>query len=93
MQLQDARIKHQDLKAQHDQLALTLEDHKSALASAQMQVDQYKQLSQQAQRDQNAQAVAVAAKPHVQETPCAWDTGESCFFIPGRGDPLQIIRK
>jgi len=40
-----------------------------------MQVDQYKQLSQQVQHDQrmqhdqNAQAAAVAAKPHAQDTP------------------------
>lgn len=30
------QIRHQDLKASHDQLALTLEDHKSALAAAQV---------------------------------------------------------
>ncbi|KAK3570243.1 hypothetical protein QTP86_017136 [Hemibagrus guttatus] len=37
---------HKDLKAAHDQLALTLEDHKSALAVAQVQVDEYKQLKE-----------------------------------------------
>lgn len=30
------QLKHQNLKAVHDQLALTLEDHKSALAAAQV---------------------------------------------------------
>lgn len=30
------QVHHQDLKAAHDQLALTLEDHKSALAAAQV---------------------------------------------------------
>lgn len=30
------QVRHQDLKAAHDQLALTLEDHKSALAAAQV---------------------------------------------------------
>uniref|UniRef100_H2U581 Golgi integral membrane protein 4a n=1 Tax=Takifugu rubripes TaxID=31033 RepID=H2U581_TAKRU len=43
-QLQDVR--HQDLKAAHDQLALNLQDHKSALAAAQVQVDEYKQLKE-----------------------------------------------
>lgn len=42
VQLQDAHIQQKDLKAAHDQLALTLEDHKSALAAAQMQVDEFK---------------------------------------------------
>lgn len=32
------QIHHQDLKAAHDHLALTLEDHKSALAAAQVRV-------------------------------------------------------
>lgn len=31
------QVRHQDLKAAHDQLALTLQDHKSALAVAQVQ--------------------------------------------------------
>lgn len=30
------QVQHQDLKAAHSQLALTLEDHKSALAAAQV---------------------------------------------------------
>lgn len=30
------QVQHQDLKSAHDQLALTLEDHKSALAAAQV---------------------------------------------------------
>lgn len=30
------QVQHQDLKASHSQLALTLEDHKSALAAAQV---------------------------------------------------------
>lgn len=30
------QVRHQDLKSAHDQLALTLEDHKSALAAAQV---------------------------------------------------------
>lgn len=30
------QVRHQDLKVAHDQLALTLEDHKSALAAAQV---------------------------------------------------------
>lgn len=30
------QVQHQDLKAAHNQLALTLEDHKSALAAAQV---------------------------------------------------------
>uniref|UniRef100_A0A3B3U8D1 Golgi integral membrane protein 4 n=1 Tax=Poecilia latipinna TaxID=48699 RepID=A0A3B3U8D1_9TELE len=50
-QLQDAQ--HQNLKAVHDQLALTLEDHKSALAVAQAQVDEYKQLKETLNREPN----------------------------------------
>lgn len=30
------QVRHQDLKAAHDQLALNLQDHKSALAAAQV---------------------------------------------------------
>lgn len=32
------QVQHLDLKAAHDQLALTLEDHKSALAAAQVEL-------------------------------------------------------
>lgn len=69
VQLQDAQVHHQDLKAAHDQLALTLEDHKSALAAAQVQVDHYKQLSslkQSEHQGQLHQAAAVAPVSHVQ---------------------------
>lgn len=52
-QLQDAQVKHQNLKAVHDQLALTLEDHKSALAVAQVQVEEYKQLKEHLNREPN----------------------------------------
>ncbi|XP_041732803.1 Golgi integral membrane protein 4a isoform X7 [Coregonus clupeaformis] len=80
VQLQDARIVHKDLKAAHDQLALTLEDHKSALAAAQVQVDEFKQLKETLIRmpslrhDQNpahqqAQPAAVLAEPHEQGPP------------------------
>ncbi|XP_038838351.1 Golgi integral membrane protein 4-like isoform X5 [Salvelinus namaycush] len=80
VQLQDARIVHKDLKAAHDQLALTLEDHKSALVAAQVQVDEYKQLKETLIRmpslrhDQNpshqqAQPAAVLAEPHEQAPP------------------------
>lgn len=34
------QVQHQDLKSSHDQLALTLEDHKSALAAAQVEQQQ-----------------------------------------------------
>ncbi|KAJ7995356.1 hypothetical protein DPEC_G00243720 [Dallia pectoralis] len=75
VQLQDSRIQHNDLKSAHDQLALTLEDHKSALAAAQVQVDEYKQLKEKLVkmpnflRDQNpaprpAQPAAVVADSH-----------------------------
>ncbi|XP_053278413.1 Golgi integral membrane protein 4a [Pleuronectes platessa] len=46
VQLQDVQVQHQDLKAVHNQLSLTLEDHKSALAAAQVQVDELKQLKE-----------------------------------------------
>ncbi|TRY93393.1 hypothetical protein DNTS_014807 [Danionella cerebrum] len=46
VQLQDTRQQHKNLKSAHDQLVLTLEDHKSALAAAQVQVDEYKQLKE-----------------------------------------------
>ncbi|KTF77158.1 hypothetical protein cypCar_00039882 [Cyprinus carpio] len=46
VQLQDTRQQHKNLKSTHDQLVLTLEDHKSALAAAQVQVDEYKQLKE-----------------------------------------------
>ncbi|XP_014018974.1 Golgi integral membrane protein 4a isoform X3 [Salmo salar] len=80
VQLQDARIVHKDLKAAHDQLALTLEDHKSALAAAQVQVDEFKHLKETLIRmpslrhDQNpahqqAQPAALLAKAHEQGPP------------------------
>ncbi|KAG5837050.1 hypothetical protein ANANG_G00235150 [Anguilla anguilla] len=46
VQLQDVRQQHKDLKSSHDRLALTLQDHKSALATAQLQVEEYKQLKE-----------------------------------------------
>ncbi|XP_015233757.1 PREDICTED: Golgi integral membrane protein 4 isoform X2 [Cyprinodon variegatus] len=79
-QLQDAHLKHQDLKAAHDQLALNLEDHKSALAAAQAQVDEYKQLKDTQNRNPNQvqpdpnhvsqqlQAAAVTAGSHAHES-------------------------
>lgn len=36
LSLLHVKVQHLDLKASHDQLALTLEDHKSALAAAQV---------------------------------------------------------
>ncbi|XP_062328389.1 Golgi integral membrane protein 4a isoform X4 [Osmerus eperlanus] len=83
IQLQDARIQHMDLKAAHDQLALTLEDHKSALATAQMQVDEFKKLKETLNRmpslkhaDQNhpqqqGQPAALLDQAHVQDPPPA----------------------
>ncbi|XP_043976198.1 Golgi integral membrane protein 4a isoform X1 [Gambusia affinis] len=79
-QLQDAQLKHQNLKAVHDQLALTLEDHKSALAAAQVQVDQYKQLKDTLNREPNRvqpdpnsvaqqlHAATVTAESHVHQS-------------------------
>ncbi|KAJ8256807.1 hypothetical protein COCON_G00189590 [Conger conger] len=46
VQLQDVRQQHKDLKSSHERLALTLQDHKSALATAQFQVEEYKQLKE-----------------------------------------------
>ncbi|KAM9441811.1 uncharacterized protein ACWYII_014149 isoform 12-T13 [Salvelinus alpinus] len=74
VQLQDARIVHKDLKAAHDQLALTLEDHKSALAAAQVQVDEFKHLKETLIRmpnpaHQQAQPAALLAKAHEQGPP------------------------
>ncbi|XP_029629641.1 Golgi integral membrane protein 4a isoform X3 [Salmo trutta] len=80
VQLQDAQIVHKDLKDAHDQLALTLEDHKSALVSAQVQVDEFKHLKEtlirmpSLQHEQNpahqqAQPAAVLAEPHEQGPP------------------------
>ncbi|XP_028975107.2 Golgi integral membrane protein 4 isoform X2 [Esox lucius] len=82
VQLQDARIQHKDLKSAHDQLALTLEDHKSALAAAQVQVEEYKQLKEKLikmpslQHDpntarQSAQSAAVKVNAHEQGQPPA----------------------
>ncbi|KAJ0022234.1 hypothetical protein NQD34_009724 [Periophthalmus magnuspinnatus] len=75
IQLQDAQVQHHDLKAAHDQLALTLEDHKSALAAAQVQVDHYKQLSLLKQSEnvpaQSRQAAAGAPASNVEPEPHA----------------------
>ncbi|KAG7470960.1 hypothetical protein MATL_G00119410 [Megalops atlanticus] len=68
-QLQDARQRHKDLKSAHDRLALTLEDHKSALAVAQGQIVEFKQLKETLNRmsslrqvdEKPAQAPAQAA--------------------------------
>ncbi|XP_028832917.1 Golgi integral membrane protein 4-like [Denticeps clupeoides] len=43
-QLLDVRKQHKDLKTANDQLTLTVQDHKSALAVAQMQVEELKRL-------------------------------------------------
>ncbi|XP_041119290.1 Golgi integral membrane protein 4-like isoform X2 [Polyodon spathula] len=45
-QLQDVKKQHTDLKFEHDQLAMTLDDHKSALAAAQAQVEEFKQFKE-----------------------------------------------
>ncbi|XP_055502287.1 Golgi integral membrane protein 4a isoform X4 [Leucoraja erinacea] len=44
VQLQDVRQLHKNLLVQHDQLQVTLEDHKNSLSVAQAQVEEYKQL-------------------------------------------------
>ncbi|XP_052588132.1 Golgi integral membrane protein 4 [Peromyscus californicus insignis] len=43
-QLQDVKQQHKNLLNEHERLVVTLEDHKSALAAAQTQVAEYKQL-------------------------------------------------
>ncbi|XP_027731579.1 Golgi integral membrane protein 4 [Vombatus ursinus] len=43
-QLQDVKQQHKNLLTAHEHLVVTLEDHKSALAAAQTQVAEYKQL-------------------------------------------------
>ncbi|XP_041515227.1 Golgi integral membrane protein 4 isoform X1 [Microtus oregoni] len=43
-QLQDVKQQHKNLLSEHERLVVTLEDHKSALAAAQTQVAEYKQL-------------------------------------------------
>ncbi|KAK6478679.1 Golgi integral membrane protein 4-like [Huso huso] len=45
-QLLDVKKQHTDLKFEHEQLALTLDDHKSALAAAQAQVEVFKQFKE-----------------------------------------------
>uniref|UniRef100_H3DMX3 Golgi integral membrane protein 4a n=1 Tax=Tetraodon nigroviridis TaxID=99883 RepID=H3DMX3_TETNG len=62
-QLQDAQARHQDLKAAHDQLALNLQDHKSALAAAQVQVDEYKQLKESLNAASNQRQANGAQNP------------------------------
>uniref|UniRef100_A0A8D3BFK5 Golgi integral membrane protein 4 n=1 Tax=Scophthalmus maximus TaxID=52904 RepID=A0A8D3BFK5_SCOMX len=62
-QLQDVQVQHQDLKVAHDHLALTLEDHKSALAVAQVQVDEYKQLKESLNRVPNPRPPEQHAAP------------------------------
>ncbi|XP_072248814.1 Golgi integral membrane protein 4a isoform X4 [Leuresthes tenuis] len=74
-QLQDTLVQHQDLKAAHEQLALTLEDHKSALAVAQAQVDEYKQIRESLNRVPNQAQLEQKADP--QQLQAATKTPES----------------
>ncbi|KAJ8410753.1 hypothetical protein AAFF_G00187100 [Aldrovandia affinis] len=61
VQLQDVRQQHKDLQSSHKQLALTLEDHKSALAASQLQVDEYKQLKEKLNKIPSLQQVGQDA--------------------------------
>ncbi|KAK1900360.1 Golgi integral membrane protein 4 [Dissostichus eleginoides] len=76
-QLQDAQVVHENLKASHTQLTLTLDDHKSALAAAQSQVNEYHQMRETLNKAASvrqpevnpappqSQAAAVATEPHI----------------------------
>uniref|UniRef100_A0A672RUC3 Golgi integral membrane protein 4-like n=1 Tax=Sinocyclocheilus grahami TaxID=75366 RepID=A0A672RUC3_SINGR len=69
VQLQDTRQQHKNLKSAHDQLVLTLEDHKSALAAAQVQVDEYKQLKETLNKMPSLRHAAGQPQPHVDAQP------------------------
>uniref|UniRef100_A0A8C1ICI1 Golgi integral membrane protein 4a n=1 Tax=Cyprinus carpio TaxID=7962 RepID=A0A8C1ICI1_CYPCA len=69
VQLQDTRQQHKSLKSAHDQLVLTLEDHKSALAAAQVQVDEYKQLKETLDKMPSLRHAAGQPQPHVDTQP------------------------
>ncbi|XP_069069311.1 Golgi integral membrane protein 4 isoform X1 [Pleurodeles waltl] len=45
-QLQDVKHQHKSLQSQHEQAIMSLEDHKSALAVAQNQLEEFKQLKE-----------------------------------------------
>ncbi|XP_056906153.1 Golgi integral membrane protein 4a isoform X1 [Takifugu flavidus] len=89
-QLQDAQVRHQDLKAAHDQLALNLQDHKSALAAAQVQVDEYKQLKESL----NAASNLGQHHPNTpQHQPVAVDTPESRIHEAEKTRVLDLPNK
>nr|XP_055030478.1 Golgi integral membrane protein 4a [Misgurnus anguillicaudatus] len=67
--LQDTRQQHKSLKSSHDQLVLTLEDHKSALAAAQVQLDELKQLKDTLNKVPSLRQNAGIPQPRVDALP------------------------
>lgn len=67
--LQDTRQQHKSLKSSHDQLVLTLEDHKSALAAAQVQLDEFKQLKDTLNKVPSLRQDAGEPQPRVDAHP------------------------
>ncbi|KAJ4935725.1 hypothetical protein JOQ06_017253 [Pogonophryne albipinna] len=95
-QLQDAQVVHENLKASHTQLALTLDDHKSALAAAQSQVNEYHQMRETLNKaasvrqpevnraPQQPQAAAVAPEPLIHAA-----QQDSVLQKPHKEEPAQ----
>ncbi|KAI4815132.1 hypothetical protein KUCAC02_005295 [Chaenocephalus aceratus] len=81
-QLQDAQVVHENLKASHTQLALTLDDHKSALAAAQSQVDEYHQMRETLNKAASVRQPEVNPPPSSLKQP-PWPLNPS-FMQPSR---------
>ncbi|XP_069474602.1 Golgi integral membrane protein 4 isoform X2 [Ambystoma mexicanum] len=97
-QLQDVKQQHKSLQSQHEQAVLTLEDHKSALAVAQNQLEEFKQLKdtlnkmpslRQPVRTATEQQVFPQATPAVHKNVPIQDTVDNGEYNQNNANPFK----
>ncbi|XP_036754228.2 Golgi integral membrane protein 4 isoform X2 [Manis pentadactyla] len=90
-QLQDVKQQHKNLLSEHERLAVTLEDHKSALAAAQTQVAEYKQLKDTLNRIPSFRKPEQVEQQNVTQVAHS-PPGESTARERPAGEPREVSR-
>ncbi|XP_070262961.1 Golgi integral membrane protein 4 isoform X3 [Myotis yumanensis] len=90
-QLQDVKQQHKNLLTEHEHLVVTLEDHKSALAAAQTQVAEYKQLKDTLNRIPSFRRAEPAEQPSVTQVAHSPQGDTTAQENPAR-EPQEVSR-
>lgn len=90
-QLQDVKQQHKNLLSEHEHLVVTLEDHKSALAAAQTQVAEYKQLKDTLNRIPSFRRAEPAEQPSVTQGARSLQ-GDATGREHRAGEPQEVSR-